>query len=528
MTNDQTVLLVPQDAQTAILPKQRPPHDDDGPRPDRWERPSISGQAPVVGGFAGRELALARLAWLLPSIAMTIVAALRLPTPALWADELASWGVTTMEWGDVLPLLQRIDAAIGPYYVLLFGWAKLFGTSEVALRLPSLLAMAAAAGMVGAIGSRLAGPKVGILGGLVFVALPTTSRYAQEVRPYALVVFAAALSTLLLVRALDRPRFWPFAGYAAAVALLGLTHLVALLLLAAHGLVVLVMRPRAVAGWVPAALVGAAGATPVLLAGLRQRGQVSWIPKAGMDQLTDFPVALLGTAMVAGAVLVLALLGTSAGKPGFVFTAWAVLPPVGLFIAARYSPLWLPRYLLFILPACALLAALSLGRLPLVRGLTGVALIAALAAPMQAGIRTTDGHGQATSALAATIASSAQPTDGIVYADNDTGGGWVGRDLVAYYVPPEHRPKDLLAIQPPRTQGRMLAVECPDIAACLGGTPRLWVVRVGTLADPLSHIGEKKERVLREQYVVDHQWKFRGLTLALLVHRNDTARPVPR
>jgi mannosyltransferase len=59
-------------------------------------------------------------------------------------------------------------------------WVSLLGASDVMLRLPSVLAMAASAGLTARLGTRLASPRVGLLSGLLFAVLPTTSRYARR------------------------------------------------------------------------------------------------------------------------------------------------------------------------------------------------------------------------------------------------------------------------------------------------------------------------------------------------------------
>src|SRR5207248_10549481 len=67
--------------------------------------------------------------------------------------------------------------------------------------------------------------------GLAFALVPTTSRYAQEARPYAFTILFAILATLVLTWLLDRPGRLSGAAYAGSVALLGAAHLVAVLLL---------------------------------------------------------------------------------------------------------------------------------------------------------------------------------------------------------------------------------------------------------------------------------------------------------
>ncbi|MEU7620006.1 glycosyltransferase family 39 protein, partial [Micromonospora rifamycinica] len=179
------------------------------------------------------------LVWLVPLLVTLLVGGYGIGRAQLWRDELATWSAATRPVGDLLRLTRTVDAATGPYYLSVHAWTGLSGDSEVALRLPSVLAMAGAAGLTAVLGRRLFGSAAGLLAGLLLAVLPGTSRYAQEARPYALVTLLAVLATVLLVRALDRPGRWRWAGYAAAVAGLGLAHLLALGLVAAHAVVVL-------------------------------------------------------------------------------------------------------------------------------------------------------------------------------------------------------------------------------------------------------------------------------------------------
>ncbi len=192
--------------------------------------------------------------WSPPALVTLAVTLTRIGHAQPWRDELATWSAATRPVGDLVRLAFTIDAATGPYYLLMHGWTALAGTSPAALRLPSALAMAGAAALTARLGERLAGPRAGLLAGLLFAVLPGTSRYGQEARPYALATLFAVLATLLLAEALRRPTWRCWTGYAVAVAALGLTHLIALALLAAHGLVVLLtaVRGPATAGPAPA------------------------------------------------------------------------------------------------------------------------------------------------------------------------------------------------------------------------------------------------------------------------------------
>ncbi|MDO3684256.1 glycosyltransferase family 39 protein [Micromonospora sp. C28ISP2-4] len=186
--------------------------------------------------------------WVVPGLLTLVVTLAGIGHAQPWRDELATWSAATRPVPDLVRMTGTIDGATGPYYLLMHGWTALAGTSPAALRLPSALAMAVAAALTARLGAVLVGRRAGLLAGLLFAVLPVTSRYGQEARPYALATLLAVLATLLLVEALRRPGRWRWAGYAAAVAALGLLHLLALTLLAAHAVVVLLTAAHGPAG----------------------------------------------------------------------------------------------------------------------------------------------------------------------------------------------------------------------------------------------------------------------------------------
>ncbi|MGE0298561.1 MAG: glycosyltransferase family 39 protein [Pseudonocardia sp.] len=448
---------------------------------------------------------------LLPAVLAGVLGLLGASTPALWADELATWGAVTVPLPGLRAMLGEIDAVVAPYYLLMRGWATLAGTSDLALRVPSVLAMAVAAGLTAALGSRLAGARTGLAAGVLFAILPTTSRYAQEARPYALTVCAAVAATLLLVRALDRPGIARWSAYAAAVAALGLLHVVALLLVPAHGLAVALAR-RGGTAWLASAVAGCLPALPLLWLGARQRAQVDWIPTLGADRLTTTPSQMFGTTLIGGVVIGLGLLAVSLRPPAAVPALWALVPLGGLLAASAVLDLWLGRYLLFTVPAWTLLAALALAGTTSARATAVVACVGVLALPAQLDQRAADGHGQATRELGALVATQYLPGDVVVHGTGARGEDRVSRDLVDRYVPADRRPVDVLLSRPLRTDG-LRATEC---TGCLGAPPRIWVVRSGERTDPLDGLDDAKREALRT-YRVQQVWQLTGLTLALLV-----------
>src|SRR5258708_27369138 len=145
------------------------------------------------------------------------------------------------------------------------------GISETTLRLPPPSPMRIAVGLTVVLGRRLAlasalpAPAMtAMIAGLLLVAVPLTTRYAQEARPYALTTLFAVLASYLLVRAVGSPR-WPWwALYAASLLLAVLFNLFAVLIAAAHGISLLPAR-RAGIGTEASARTGRGGTTVALL-----------------------------------------------------------------------------------------------------------------------------------------------------------------------------------------------------------------------------------------------------------------------
>jgi mannosyltransferase len=277
--------------------------------------------------------------WLIvavPVAAALVVGGYRLGGASLWRDEAYTLAASQRPFGQILGLLLHVDAVHGPYYLGMHVVIGLLGTSAAALRLPSLLATSLAAGGTAALGWRLARitalpapAAAGLLAGLLYVAAPQTTYYAQDARPYGLVsLFAVAASYLLVVAIGDGRRRW-WAAYAAAIALTGVASLFALLLLAAHGVTLLVARARQpelpgarLRPWLAASAVAVAVLSPLIVLGYRQDGTLGWVSRPGLGTVaslvTEFagsrPLTALGVVLAGcGAALLLAGSGRAAG-----------------------------------------------------------------------------------------------------------------------------------------------------------------------------------------------------------------------
>ncbi|MFE9692475.1 glycosyltransferase family 39 protein [Micromonospora sp. NPDC005806] len=456
-------------------------------------------------------------AWLVPALLMGVLGAVRAGTPGLRMEELATWRSATSSWRDSWSALYGGDGTTTPYHLLMRGWAEVFGASDLALRVPSILALVAAAALLGATAARMFAPVTGVLAGVILALLPASTRYAQEAQPYALTLLAAVLATWLLLSAVDRPRLWRFAAYGGAVAVLGLGHVLALLLLLGHGWAVFAFR-RGVAGrWLVAASVGALPAAALVWLAVRDGGRIFPMSRPSLTALAATPKELFGVAALAALLLGLALLSLPLRYSAAVFTAWAAVPPLVLLLVAQVTPIWSPQCLLFTLPAWATLGAAALSRVRARWSVGMVAVIALIGAPVQVAARAPDGHAQDPRRLAKIIDGRLQPGDGVIYGSGDAGNGSDIRNVVAHYLRADRRPADVLPLPAPVVKGGRPTAGCADVAGCLRGVRRLWVIRVGERTDPVPPIGGGAEALLRSRYHVAQVWRPTGFTLALLV-----------
>ncbi|WP_406071051.1 hypothetical protein [Micromonospora sp. NBC_01638] len=307
---------------------------------------------------------------------------------------------------------------------LLRWWAEALGAPGPAVRVVSTVAVTAAAALVGLLAARLFTPRVGLLAGVIFALLPTSTRYAQEVQPYALTVFAAVLATLLLVRAVDRPTVGRFAGYGAAVLLLGLSHGLALLLLAGHGWSMFVFRRGVVGRWSAVAILGALPAAVTLgLPGGVVGGGIARGSEPTLDVLAATPRNLFGVTALGVVLAGLALFSLPLRRSAALYTAWAVVPPLGLLLVAQARPVWVPEVLLFTLPAWATLGAVALARVRVRWCAVALVAIAVLGAPAQLARSTPGGRERATGDLTRVVHLWTRPADGATAREAHPAGG---------------------------------------------------------------------------------------------------------
>ncbi|MFJ3302757.1 hypothetical protein ACIPSA_06510 [Streptomyces sp. NPDC086549] len=301
----------------------------------------------------------------------------------MWRDEAVTFQVAQRTVPQIWQLLHGVDAVHGLYYLLMHAVLALH-PGEVLLRLPSVCGAAATAGLVAALGTRLARPRVGLWAGLLYAVTPMAGHYAQEGRSYALVAAGATGATLLLVRAAAEGSAGPGeAGlrggggrsWWAYGAILGVTcwlHELAVLLVLAHAGTLALARARGRVWRLWGCATGAVVVTllPMVAVSHAQSAQLAWLTEPTTENAQELLRAFVGpTSGVYWTGLALAAVGLTrlAGRRGEVTCAGvalplAVVPPVALMLASQFSPLYVDRYVLYALAGAPLLVAAGADR----------------------------------------------------------------------------------------------------------------------------------------------------------------------
>ncbi|WP_380175232.1 hypothetical protein ACFEMC_07960 [Kineococcus sp. DHX-1] len=490
-----------------------------------------------------------RDALLLPLVGLlaTAVVALGSWRPSLWTDEAATLSAAQRSPADLWRMLQHLDAVHGLYYAAMHVWTQVAGTSPLALRLPSAVAVGACAVGVLVLTRRLTGsPSTALLAATVSTLLPRTAWSGTEARSTAAATALAVWATVLLVRALGAPRgsrvrWW--AGYALVAAAGVVVDVYLLLLLVAHGASVLLLHDVPARHRLPwAVAAGAAGlvSAPVVLVVRSQGGQLggsapgplTLARRVVVDQffLGETPTAGSGAAAggwswwqpaaVALAALGWALVAVALARSQVTGAAarWCLpwlLVPCGLVALAALAapatagPLSNPRYFAFSTPALAVLLGCGLAALPGRRRVLVGGLAVLLAAPVLASQRTPHAKDASDWAQAAEqVCRGASPGDAVYFgARRPPVDGTVTlttRNVSVAYPRCFADLDDLTLVQTPAAAGDLTGRSRPLAAATAGlaAHATVWVVRRPTDAT----VAADDETLARAGFTVAGRW----------------------
>jgi len=244
-----------------------------------------------------------------------------------------------------------------------------FGFSEAAERLPSLIALAIALFFIGRIANRLIHPEAGWFAVFACLTLRVFNYEAADARAYALGTCIAAASLWLLTRWLDSGKWLDGVLFLAAAALLWRVHLVYWPFYFVYAIYFLARSDRK-ASWMQAVAISAGLALALLpvaataLAMSRDAAQHVFAPLPSWSELGEtFKIRLVaGCALAAFIYARLRRAPRIDSVPAFsaivLIAGWWLVQPVGLFAYSHLSgvSVFATRYVSISLPGAALSA----------------------------------------------------------------------------------------------------------------------------------------------------------------------------
>ncbi|MGQ0519851.1 MAG: glycosyltransferase family 39 protein [Actinomycetota bacterium] len=317
----------------------------------------------------------------------------------LWADEAISVDLATRSFPGMLHQLRTDDVHPPLHSVILWLVVRGAGTSELAVRLPSMLLGVAVVPALYAAGRALYDRRTGVVAAALGVVSPLLVWYSQEARMYSLFMLLGVVALWAQVQAVRRGRLAYWGIYAAASAALLWTHYFSVLLvavqqaafaasvIAAHRRGAGARARRLAAGWAGTAVAVAVAVAPLVpflsdqLAGYADRrvglspsnaGAAATSATDGVSLYTvlangvwamagfhaDRTMAQIVALWPLGMLLALVALGRRRSTATSVVMAAAALPPALLYVAARSKPdLFELRYFAATAPFLVLLLA---------------------------------------------------------------------------------------------------------------------------------------------------------------------------
>ncbi|MET9763024.1 glycosyltransferase family 39 protein [Streptomyces sp. NPDC006372] len=470
----------------------------------------------------------------------------------MWGDESVTFLVAQRTVPQIWRLLHDVDAVHGLYYLFMHVVLTVH-PGEVVLRLPSVCAATATAGLVAALGVRLAGPRAGLWAGLLYAITPMTGHYAQEGRSYALVAAGVAGATLLLLRAVEGATaraWWP---YGTVVALTCLLHELAVLGLCAHAVTLGLLRVpgRVWAGWGGAAGAAVMPVLPLVWVSQGQAGQVAWLVTPGWDSVGQlvrhFSPGPDGVVFW-GALLLLGV-GLWERRTAAVALPLLLVPPGILLTVSQVRPLFHDRYVLYALAGAPLLVAAGAGRLAgalgrvrcgggrvrlddrWVRALLGVGgalvLVAAFVheLPVHRRDRSAAHRPDNLAVVSALAVRQMRPGDPVLFVPS------VGRLAALAYPKGFRQVRDIALRGSVPGSGTLWGREATpgELRRRLASVGRVWVVAEAYALDPGWSPPDPVERtklaVLRQEFTVREEHVRDGVVLRLHVRRPAAEEP---
>jgi mannosyltransferase len=213
-------------------------------------------------------------------VAITVLAAviriITIDNQSFWQDEALTAYEAHLPFGAMINTVTHVETTPPLYFVLVWCWAHVFGTGEIALRSISTIAGIALVPITYIAGRELVSRWAGVIAG-AFVALnPFLIWFSQEARSYMLLAALTGASFMWFVRALHDPSRRKIAWWTGCSALALMTHFFASFLVAPEALWLL-WRVRQRIVWMAVAAVAVVQAAMLPLAVSDTSHDASWV-----------------------------------------------------------------------------------------------------------------------------------------------------------------------------------------------------------------------------------------------------------
>lgn len=314
------------------------------------------------------------------TVLSTVLCSWSIGSKSVWFDEGASLRYAGGSLSQLWHAEWAHEANMFLYYLTLHFWMHL-GNTEIELRVLSLIFAVGTVIATFLLARRIFGDLPAVAAGLIITTAPLAIGFAQTARSYTMAMFFVALSSHLLLRAIDRPTIARLALYVASIVAAMYSHDFGFFVFVAQvaWLVTRRQRPAPIRRFIVAIASIAVLLVPQAAFVIHTRGfVVDWIPPLSLYRIKETGYSLAGgqvlaTALagviVAGAAVFLYRRTREGLRPlvdwlrtgeGSLVVLWLIVPVVITLVISLVKPLLVASYLIVCLPALAVACGRSI------------------------------------------------------------------------------------------------------------------------------------------------------------------------
>lgn len=309
---------------------------------------------------------------------------------SLWLDEAINV-VNSQKFSfyDFLTVYSIGDFHPPLYFAILWIWTRFFGTSEIIVRLPSILLGISTVWLIFLIGKQLFNKKTALIAALILTFNPLHIYYSQEARMYSLAAFSVAFSFWALINLIKNKKYFLLI-YGLSITLILYSDYLIYFAIVSQLVYILWCEKEKLASVINAMVIGGLIWSPWLLIFPKQlsTGQTAasqipgWANVVGGTSLKEVALvwvkSLIGRVTFENKLLYGAVISIISLIYGFIIwkstkpfnkeikllLCWTILPVLLALIVSFYIPVLSFFRMLFILPGLALIVAKGLENLP--------------------------------------------------------------------------------------------------------------------------------------------------------------------